>query len=75
MAKTFRSALLDALKETGLPLSKVASGSGVSYDQLKNCGNGPLPRQMLTMRVQSQPFMALLWISFLMIGHCQPELS
>ena len=35
MAITFRSALLDALEETGLPLSKVAAGSGVSYDQLK----------------------------------------
>ena len=35
MAKTFRSALLDALEETGLPLSKVAEGSRVSYDQLK----------------------------------------
>ena len=35
MAQTFRSALLDALEETGLPLSKVAEGSGVSYDQLK----------------------------------------
>ena len=35
MAKTFRSALLDALEETGLPLLRVAAGSGVSYDQLK----------------------------------------
>ena len=42
MAKTFRSALLDALKETGLPLSKVASGSGVSYDQLKKLRQRPL---------------------------------
>jgi hypothetical protein len=35
MVKSFRSALLDALEETGLPLSKVAVGSGVSYNQLK----------------------------------------
>jgi hypothetical protein len=42
MAKTFRSALLDALKETGLPLSKVALGSGVSYDQLKKLRQRPL---------------------------------
>jgi hypothetical protein len=42
MAKTFRSALLDALKETGLPLSKVAAGSGVSYDQLKKLRQRPL---------------------------------
>ena len=42
MAKTFRSALLDALEETGLPLSKVAEGSGVSYDQLKKLRQRPL---------------------------------
>ena len=42
MAKTFRSALLDALEETGLPLSKVALGSGVSYDQLKKLRQRPL---------------------------------
>jgi hypothetical protein len=42
MAKTFRSALLDALKETGLPLSRVAVGSGVSYDQLKKVRQRPL---------------------------------
>ncbi len=42
MAKTFRTALLDALKETGLPLSKVAAGSGVSYDQLKKLRQRPL---------------------------------
>ena len=42
MAKTFRSALLDALEETGLPLSKVAVGSGVSYDQLKKLRQRPL---------------------------------
>ena len=41
MAKTFRSALLDALQETGLPLSKVAAGSGVSYDQLKKLRQRP----------------------------------
>ncbi|MEY3309212.1 MAG: hypothetical protein RLZZ413_3250 [Pseudomonadota bacterium] len=41
MAKTFRSALLDALEETGLPLSKVAAGSGVSYDQLKKLRQRP----------------------------------
>jgi transcriptional regulator with XRE-family HTH domain len=41
MAKTFRSALLDALEETGLPLSKVAEGSGVSYDQLKKLRQRP----------------------------------
>ena len=41
MAKTFRSALLDALEETGLPLSKVALGSGVSYDQLKKLRQRP----------------------------------
>ena len=41
MAKTFRSALLDALEETGLPLSKVAVGSGVSYDQLKKLRQRP----------------------------------
>jgi len=42
VAKTFRSALMDALKETGLPLSKVALGSGVSYDQLKKLRQRPL---------------------------------
>ena len=42
MAKCFRSALLDALEETGLPLSKVAAGSGVSYDQLKKLRQRPL---------------------------------
>jgi hypothetical protein len=42
MAKTFRSALLDALEGTRLPLSKVASGSGVSYDQLKKLRQRPL---------------------------------
>jgi len=42
MAKTFRSALLDALEETGLRLSKVAAGSGVSYDQLKKLRQRPL---------------------------------
>jgi transcriptional regulator with XRE-family HTH domain len=41
MTKTFRSALLDALEETGLPLSKVAEGSGVSYDQLKKLRQRP----------------------------------
>lgn len=41
MAMTFRSALLDALKLTGLPLSKVAEGSGVSYDQLKKLRQRP----------------------------------
>jgi transcriptional regulator with XRE-family HTH domain len=41
MAKTFRSALLDALEKTGLPLSKVAAGSGVSYDQLKKLRQRP----------------------------------
>ncbi len=41
MTKTFRSALLDALQETGLPLSKVAAGSGVSYDQLKKLRQRP----------------------------------
>ena len=41
MVKTFRSALLDALEETGLPLSKVAVGSGVSYDQLKKLRQRP----------------------------------
>ena len=41
MAKTFRSALLDALEETGLPLSKVAAGSCVSYDQLKKLRQRP----------------------------------
>ena len=33
---------MDALKETGLPLSKVALGSGVSYDQLKKLRQRPL---------------------------------
>ena len=42
MAKTFRSALLDALEETGLPLHRVAVGSGVSYDQLKKLRQRPL---------------------------------
>jgi hypothetical protein len=41
MAKTFRSALLDALEKTRLPLSKVAVGSGVSYDQLKKLRQRP----------------------------------
>ena len=41
MAKTFRSALLDALEETGLPLLRVAAGSGVSYDQLKKLRQRP----------------------------------
>ena len=41
MAKTFRSALLDALEETGFPLSKVAAGSGVSYHQLKKLRQRP----------------------------------
>ena len=41
MVKTFRSALLDALKETGLPLHRVAVGSGVSYDQLKKLRQRP----------------------------------
>ena len=42
MVKTFRSALLDALKETGLPLHRVAVESGVSYDQLKKLRQRPL---------------------------------
>ena len=42
MAKTFRSALLDAHKDTGLPLSKVALGSARSYDQLKKLRQRPL---------------------------------
>ena len=42
MVKTLRSALLDALKETGLPLHRVAVGSGVSYDQLKKLRQRPL---------------------------------
>ncbi len=41
MTKTFRAALLQALEETGLPLSKVALGSGVSYDQLKKLKQRP----------------------------------
>lgn len=41
MAKTFRVALLEALEQTGLPLSKVAAGSGVSYDQLKKLRQRP----------------------------------
>ncbi|MFY0619305.1 hypothetical protein [Shimia sp.] len=31
----FRAALLEKLDETGIPLKKVAEGSGVSYEQLK----------------------------------------
>ncbi len=42
MVKTFRAALLDALKETGVPLHRVAVGSGVSYDQLKKLRQRPL---------------------------------
>jgi hypothetical protein len=42
MVKSFRAALLDALEETGLPLSRVAAGSGVSYDQLKKLRQRPL---------------------------------
>jgi transcriptional regulator with XRE-family HTH domain len=41
MVKTFRSALMDAMEKTGLPLSKVAEGSGVSYGQLKKLRQRP----------------------------------
>lgn len=35
MAKSFRTALLNAIKITGIPLTRVAEISGVSYEQLK----------------------------------------
>lgn len=40
MAKTFRQALIDALKQTGRTLRSIAKESGVSYDQLKNLKQG-----------------------------------
>lgn len=35
MVRTFRQALVDALKSTGTPLKQVADATGVSYEQLK----------------------------------------
>lgn len=35
MTKTFRTALIDALDRTGIPLKQVCEGSKVSYEQFK----------------------------------------
>lgn len=35
MAKTFRTALLEQVEATGIPLKEIAARAGVSYEQLK----------------------------------------
>ena len=40
MTKTFRQALIDALTQTGRPLSEIADKSEVSYEQLKKLRQG-----------------------------------
>ncbi|MGB0855057.1 MAG: hypothetical protein ACPGSI_17300 [Pikeienuella sp.] len=39
--KMFRDALIVRLEETGIPLSQVAEGAGVSYEQLKKLKQVP----------------------------------
>ncbi len=39
--RMFRDALIDRLTETGIPLSRVAEGAGVSYEQLKKLKQVP----------------------------------